>query len=488
MPSPIPLSSLLDSAVDICRRYVVLTDHQLDMIALVIAHTYAIDAAHATPYLVVRSAEKRSGKTRLLEVLELLVCRPWRVTSTSEAALFRKLGQDRPTLLLDEVDAIFGRAASERNEALRAILNAGNRPGAAVSRCVGEGSKQSVADFEVFGAKVLAGINNRRLPDTIEDRAVMIEMTRKAPGEQVQRFRHRIAKNEARPIGEALAAWATASVLQALHDAEPDLPGELDDRAAEAVEPLLAIADMAGSDWPRRALAAALTLNGAKEPDNTAGTIALGVIRRTLGTRDKIASDELVTALNDDDEAPFGAWHDGTGINPRGLARLLKPYGISPRVVRTGDGTPRGYRAEQFQDAFRRYLPLDGTSSRNSATDPVAAGDLGQFASATDAPNVADENQRNLSNDGEGGVVADEPAFQGVETPAAGTGDTESPNGKAPPDDENSERESSAPQTDAATRVREQARTVSCCCRSGPAELAEDGRCSRCWGWPREQS
>ena len=36
----------------------------------------------------------------------------------------------------------------------------------------------------------------------------------------------------------------------------------------------------------------------------------------------------------------------------------------------------------------------------------------------------------------------------------------------------------------AADRIREQVRAAACGCVR-PVELADDGRCSRCWGWPR---
>jgi hypothetical protein len=81
-------------------------------LALWIAHTHALAGAHATPYLLVVSPERRSGKTRLLEVVELLVADPWSVAGVSEAAMFRKIASQRPTLLLDEIDAIFGSATS----------------------------------------------------------------------------------------------------------------------------------------------------------------------------------------------------------------------------------------------------------------------------------------------------------------------------------------------------------------------------------------
>lgn len=64
-------------------------------------------AADTTAYLAITSAEKRSGKTRLLEVLELVVHAGLPTANTSDAALFRTISELGPTLLLDEVDAIF---------------------------------------------------------------------------------------------------------------------------------------------------------------------------------------------------------------------------------------------------------------------------------------------------------------------------------------------------------------------------------------------
>src|SRR5207253_2536029 len=119
----------------------------------------------------------------------LLVREPWHTNSTSEAAMFRKIAKDAPTLLLDEIDAVFG-SSSERTEPLRAILNSGNRRGVTVTRCVGK--DHEVADFSVFCPKVLAGIDKgRRVPETIRDRSISIAMRRRHSGENVARFRER---------------------------------------------------------------------------------------------------------------------------------------------------------------------------------------------------------------------------------------------------------------------------------------------------------
>src|SRR5262249_47668190 len=140
----------LDEVVAFVRRFVVMTDSQADVVALFVLHTYTVEAAETTPYLSISSAERRSGKSRLLEVLTLLVSRPLPAAGVTEAALFRSITADAlPCLLLDEVDAIFGPKATN-HEDLRALLNAGYRRGMPVRRCVGEGTKMRVEAFEVF--------------------------------------------------------------------------------------------------------------------------------------------------------------------------------------------------------------------------------------------------------------------------------------------------------------------------------------------------
>ncbi|MGH2975584.1 MAG: DUF3631 domain-containing protein [Solirubrobacterales bacterium] len=362
---PESIAGLLDQALDFLARYVVLPDDaDRYAVALWLAHTWGLDGAHATPYLLILSPERRSGKTRLQETVELLAARPWRVTGASEAAVFRKIEQSRPTLLLDEIDAIFG-SHSERTEPLRAILNAGNRPGAAVARVVGEGHE--VRDFSVFGAKALAGIDKGHLiPDTIRDRSIAITMQRKTAAEPVERFRFRVADAEAQPIRDGLERWAVGAV-DLLLAANPDLSHELDDRAAEAWEPLLAIADMAGGDWPERARAAALALSSDGDRDEvTTGTLLLGAIREVFGEGDRITTTDLLSAINADEELPFGGWRDGNGIDGRRLARLLKPYGIRPRTIRVGDRTEKGYMRETFTEPWSRWLPTCTEPSQRS--------------------------------------------------------------------------------------------------------------------------
>jgi hypothetical protein len=187
----VDLDRLLQDIAGFLTRFVVFAKKaQVTVVALWVCHTWVIEAADTTPYLNVSSATKRAGKSLLFDLLELLVRRPWRVATPSEAVLFRKVSADGPTLLLDEADAIFG-PKTANYEGLRALLNAGHRRGTKVPRCVGEGAKVRVEDFEVFCAKGVAGIGS--LPDTVSDRAVGMRLQRRAKNETVERFRYRDA-------------------------------------------------------------------------------------------------------------------------------------------------------------------------------------------------------------------------------------------------------------------------------------------------------
>ncbi len=336
-------------------RYVRLPSRKAALaIALWVLHTWALDAAHATPYLVVQSPTKRSGKTRLQETLELLVRDPWMIAAASESAMFRKIAEQRPTLILDEVDAIFAGKA-ENAESLRGLLNAGNRPRAAVARVVGEGANLKTVDFPVYCAKVLSGIGTDRWPDTILDRSIRITLKRKKADEIVARFRYRKAYAETEYLRAALGRWA-AEHVQTLHDAEPELPDELDDRAAEGWEALFAIADLAGGEWPKHARTAATGLaKDAPEDEDGHGVLLLKALKSLFGDATALQTETILTGLNESDELPFGGYRKGVGIDSRGLAKLLRPFEVKPKTLRFGEATAKGYNREQFAEPWERY-------------------------------------------------------------------------------------------------------------------------------------
>ena len=414
---PPPLGMILDSLVTFVRKFVVLTEEQAAALALWIAHTHAFEAADSTPYINVRSAEKRSGKTRLLEALALLVARPWSTGRVTTSVLMRRIERDHPTLLLDESDAAF-KGEHEYAEALRGMLDVGHRRGGMVSVSVARGRDFDARDFEVYCPKAIAGIG--RLPDTVADRSIEIELRRRRADERVVRFRVRDVEVEADPIRVALARWAAdEAVVAELREARPELPDELDDRAQDGWEPLLAIADLAGGDWPERAQRAAVALAAGHDADD-ADSLGVRLLRdvRVVFDERKIASiatADLVRALIAMEEAPWGDLR-GNEINPRALARLLKRYGVRSKTIRVGDKTPRGYERSAFEDPWARYVPGPLTPGTQHPQHPTRDGGVEGIHEVQREVPVADaQKPKDQVLAGDVAVVADKRPGSGAE-------------------------------------------------------------------------
>jgi hypothetical protein len=360
-PTP-TLVEALAAIEQFLRRYVVFARTEtIVAVVLWVAHTHAIERAEATPYLAISSPEKQSGKTRLLECIQLLAhgCSGIAITPTA-STIYRSLeATPGATLLLDELDAVF-RDHSDKYEEVRAVINAGHRRGATVPRSVpGPKNTWLVKQFPVFGPKALAGIG--KLPDTVTDRAIPVRMLKRKRNEPVEKFRVRTATGEAVSIVAGLVA-ALAAQPPAF---EADLPLELPDRAADAWEPLLAIADAAGGVWPARARGAAVVLHASREQDDSLGLRLLSDIRLVFDARavERIFTADLITALQADDEGPWVS--DRSPLTPHRLAKLLHPFEIGSKQVRIGSSSLKGYERQAFVDDWERYL-----SAPPSPVDP----------------------------------------------------------------------------------------------------------------------
>jgi len=337
-----PLAEILDDVYAYDRDYIVTGEHEAVTVTLWAAHTHVHDAFDVSPYLAVISPEPRCGKSRQLTVLGFIVKDKWHIVRPTEAVIFRKIARDHPTMLLDECDAIWSAGSrDESREALRSILDAGNEKGVSVPRCVGP--QLDLVDFPTYCPKALAG--KRALPETIHDRAITIRAKRKTKSEKVERLKRRQVEPRAAKLKTALEAWAIEA-HDVLQDARPELPDALDDRAQDAWEPLLAIADLAGGDWPRRARAAALALSADEDyEDDSAGVRLLVAMRGVFGDNDRIFSATALALLHADEEAPWMSWgKNGKPITATQVGRLLKSYGIRSRSIRNGDETAKGYR------------------------------------------------------------------------------------------------------------------------------------------------
>src|SRR5215470_6390187 len=171
-----------------------------------IVHTHLMEAWESTPRLAFLSPEPASGKTRALEISELLVPNPVEAINVTPAYLFRKVGADnaKPTILYDEIDTVFGPKAKE-NEEIRGLLNAGHRRGAVAGRCVVRGKTVETEEIPAYCAVALAGLGD--LPDTLLSRAVIVRMRRRGPNEVVEPYRRRVHADMGHVLRDKLAAW-----------------------------------------------------------------------------------------------------------------------------------------------------------------------------------------------------------------------------------------------------------------------------------------
>jgi Protein of unknown function (DUF3631) len=345
-------SRLVYDLMAFIRRYVVMSPEQLLVTALWIIHTHCIAHVEQTPYLAVTSPEKRCGKSRLLETIEMLSARSWSAIMPSEAVVYRKVDIDVPTLLLDEVDAIFNPKTADRYEGLRALLNNGHRRGAMVPRCIG--TSTDIAEFSTFCPKVLAGIGT--LPDTVADRAIPIRLERKTRQDTTSRFKRREVKPDADALRKRVEKWAKQHG-PSLAKAEPDMPDQLNDRMQEGCEALVAIAEILRCGRQSREALVTL-LEGERLDDQESMRIRL--LRDIRVVFDKcearvISTKRLMLELITIDEAPWATYY-GRGIDPRDLSNLLRHYDIKSTTVRLKSGPAKGYKRDAFHDAWERYL------------------------------------------------------------------------------------------------------------------------------------
>lgn len=348
------------------------------MLALWYAHTHAAQHFYVTPRLILDSAEPGSGKTRVLEVGQFLVAAPEMTISATTAAIFRMVADGPITILFDEVDAIFNAKNGGNHEDLRALLNAGYKRSATVSRCVGDARAMKVEKFPVYAPAALAGIAGH-MPATITTRAITVHMRRRAPEETVEPFRERTVEREARPLRDQLAAWIDSIGTQ-LADAMPTMPEGVTDRSAEIWEPLLAIADEAGDHWPETARDACthFVLHNGNRDNGSLGVRLLADLRDLYTRRgvDQMATADILNALHEIDEAP---WADLSGkpLDNRRLSRMLARYTVESKNLKQPGGTVvKGYRLQDgLGDAFRRYLHASATSATSATPQvtPVAA-------------------------------------------------------------------------------------------------------------------
>lgn len=351
-PDPINPAQLLTNISETVSRFIVCEKEIANSVALWAAMTWFMDVVHVAPLAVITAPEKRCGKTQLLNMLSKLSYRPLSASSISPAALYRCIEAWKPTLLLDETDAFL-----KENEELRGVINSGHtRDSAYVIRTVGDDHTPKL--FSTWGAKALSGIGH--LSDTLMDRSIVFELRRKLGHESVERIRH------AEPdlfvtLSRKLARFSDDH-REAVRLSRPTLPEELNDRAQDNWEPLLAIADVVGNNWPALARNAAIKLSGTEteSQSSTIGVELLSDIKDFFDERrtERVRSSDLIEWLCEDDEKPWATYNRGKPITARQMSKKLSGYGIKTnKTIRFNSDSFKGYKREFFLEAWSRYIP-----------------------------------------------------------------------------------------------------------------------------------
>jgi putative DNA primase/helicase len=384
-PDPVNGAELLNEIRDALKRYLVLPEGSAEILTLWVVHTDAYKCFGHSPRLAITSPEKGCGKTTTLDIVGELVARPLPTSNATTAAIFRIVEKASPTLLIDEADTFL-----KDNEELRGILNSGHKKGGQCVRTVGEDHDPRL--FSTWAPAAIAMIG--RLPDTLEDRSVSISLRRKKPTERVQQFRSDKCP-ELKMIARKIARWVEDN-REVLAAADPDT-GTLFNRVADNWRPLLAIADLAGDDWPRIARNVAETAETAKD-DQSSRSMVLSDIRDIFAARpgvDRLPSAAVVDALGAMENRPWSEWRAGKPITPAALAKLLRPFRIAPATRRGGSSTFKGYLLADFAEAFESYLPSETVTPSQSNNDGLYDGS----ESVTLAPDVTVPNASQPNND-----------------------------------------------------------------------------------------
>jgi len=235
--------TIIDSVMVFLRRFVFLKDEALYLLVAVwIIATYLCQEFDFAGYLFAYSPEPQSGKTTLLDVLDLLVANPSGIQiSPTPAILFRTA--NGKTQLLDEIDTWMN------HEELRSVLNAGFQKGAKVSRMEKDSEFGLEArEYSVYGPKALAGIGLNRLTRATRDRTFAIAMVRQTKAEKRERLRRRLVKPGADALKKKIEEWARKNrdlVIRIYNEARFPYLSQFGDRTMDIADPLAAIVEAA---------------------------------------------------------------------------------------------------------------------------------------------------------------------------------------------------------------------------------------------------
>ena len=368
-PSVAAASVAVRDLITYFTRYVTFSDPQYPFaLALWTFATYLWPHFDAFPYLVITSDTKRSGKTRLSELLSFAASNARSVAGVTPATIFRMIRDENPTLIIDEAETL----SSEAADTMRSILNVGYRRGQVIPRAAK--GEAGIIEWPAYCPKVFILIGDPF--DTLRDRSILIRMKR---GAAPQRFLYETAKAEGNAIGERMAELA-ATFKDAVLDVygNPEGLAFLTDRDEEIWMPIFSLASVACPDRLTELTRAAVDMATEKTADTRKHTnvdmkaaeeeatqheYAERLLRdfgAVMGSHRYLTTADALRLLH---ELPTGPWRKfrGEGLSAIALSDLLRTFNVVPRVIRTKQGKrtkqafARGYRREDVTKALAQF-------------------------------------------------------------------------------------------------------------------------------------
>ncbi|HEV2319278.1 MAG TPA: DUF3631 domain-containing protein [Verrucomicrobiae bacterium] len=380
-PEPVIVGELLTEIEAVIKRHLVLSDAAATALAVWVLHTYVFDLRDTVAYVAIESPEKRCGKTTLLTVLAAMADKPLIAANVTVGALFRAIDACQPSLFIDEADTFLA-----GNSTMRGIINSGNTWRTAyvlrLSKSKlnsqkshdreeldpknstqsmrlspqplshGRGSVDSGLErYSCWCPKAIAMIG--KVPDTIADRSIVVEMVRKLPTERRAPLSAlNTADIKAKCARFALDRGSAVRECQKIH-------GEgLNDRAADTFDPLYVIARLAGKEWEEKLHAAALALAPIAQSRNSGTELLLDIHTIFVVTgQKKMFTRQLIERLSHEEFATASMASKYESVDELEISRRLRPYGIKPILIRIGKKVGKGYSSEDFSDVIARYVP-----------------------------------------------------------------------------------------------------------------------------------
>ncbi len=316
------------------------------ILAMYAFFTYLINSFVHAPILCISSPVKRCGKSTLLQVCNALFWNVTNVKGITKASL-EAIADSKCTTVIDEFDEVL-----KNNPGVIGAINGGIEAGAKVTLV---GKDGLVKTRSTYGAKVLALIG---LPaPTIYDRSILVRMRRKKTGEKLSKPEH--LQPTLAYLKRQIEQWCKENATHINRMKVAPLEVE-NDRFRDNYEPLLKIAACISSRLESEVRRAADFVVTSQLEEDSGGEKLLKDIKTVFDDTKKheIGTNELLLLLCEHEDSVWRRCDRNMSISPTFLSRSLGAFGISPVQIRPGKATQvRGYKHEQFKDAFERYAP-----------------------------------------------------------------------------------------------------------------------------------